>query len=146
MTCKFRGLFYRYNGAMNEQVNDVMGAPVPEQTPTPNPGRFRKGDPRINRDGRPRLIWAECEDRAPRADHLMRLVMPGRDLTFRLSRQDAPWIINLPADVEVVDCRVDAARAATVLVIRSETFPRIAKGAPIPEFKPEFNGLRWRRR
>ena len=51
-----------------------------------------------------------------------------------MSHGDAPWIINLPEDFEMVSCRVDAARDAVVFVIRSIMFPRIAQGAPIPEF------------
>jgi hypothetical protein len=75
----------------------------------------------------------------------MLLVLPGRDLAWRLTKQNAPWIVNLPADFEIVGSRLDAARGAVVLVIRSQVFPRIAKGAVIPRFNPELNGLRWRR-
>jgi hypothetical protein len=72
--------------------------------------------------------------------------VPRRDLAHRLTSDRAPWIVNLPPDFEIVACRVDAARDAVILVIRSETFPRVATGAPIPEFAPEFHGLKWRRR
>jgi hypothetical protein len=123
-----------------------------EMPPKRNPGWFKPGDQRINREGRPRGSKAASEagsapaDRAPCADRLMLLVLPERDLAWRLSRGDSPWIKNLPADFEIVGCRVDAARAAVALVIRWKAFPRIAQAAVIPEFKPAFNGLRWRRR
>ena len=44
---------------------------------------------------------------------------------------------NLPADCEVITSRVDAARDAVALIIRSASFPRIPKGAPLVEFVPE---------
>ncbi len=129
---------------MEEQANNVAGGSAPE--PRRNRGWFKPGgDPRINRDGRPRDEWAACPDRAPRADHLKLLWVPGKALVHRLSHQNAPWLNNLPAGCKVVAIRLDAARDAVALVIRSETFPRIARGAPIPEFKPEFDGLRWGR-
>jgi hypothetical protein len=74
----------------------------------------------------------------------MMLWVPGKNLAYRLSHQNAPWIVNLPADFKIVASRFDTKRDAVAIVIRSEEFPRIAKGAPIPEFAPKFNGLRWR--
>jgi hypothetical protein len=85
-------------------------------------------------------------DRAPSEDRLMLLVLPGADLAWRLRREIAPWINNLPTDVEFVSSRLDVDRSAVVFAMRSKTFPRIARGAPIPEFSPRFNGLLWRRR
>jgi hypothetical protein len=87
----------------------------------------------------------EQANRAPSADRLMLLVLRGRDVAWRLTRQNAPWIVNLPADFEIVACRVDAALDAVTFAIRSTGFPLIAKGAVIPQFRPDFNGLRWRR-
>jgi hypothetical protein len=52
---------------------------------------------------------------------------------------------NLPADFQIVDSQVDAARQGVVFTIRSSAFPRIARGTPIPEFHPSYNGLKWRR-
>jgi hypothetical protein len=94
----------------------------------------------------PSLEGSAPSDRAPCADRLKLLVLPGRDLAWRLSHQNAPWIVNLPVDAEIVGCRVDAAQDALALVIRSKEFPRIAQGRVIPPFKPELNGLIWRRR
>jgi hypothetical protein len=111
-----------------------------------NAGWFQRGDLRINRDGRPRKEWAACTDPAPRADRLMLLWLPGIDLAYRMRNQFGPWIVNLPADCQMVGCRMDGGRDAVALVIRSQSFTRIAKGAPIPEFTPEYNGLKWRRR
>jgi hypothetical protein len=79
----------------------------------------------------------------------MLLVLPGRDLTWRLSREKAPWIVNLPADIDIVGCVHTAAGDGGDVVaffIRSKTFPRIAQGAPIPRFTPQFNGLLYQRR
>jgi hypothetical protein len=131
-----------------QQVNNVVSGPTP--APRRNAGWFRPGDRRINRDGRPRGSKAAsaeaAADRAPAADRLMLLWVPRRDLAHRLSSDRAPWIVNLPADFEIVTSRVDTARDGVALVIRSETFPRVARGAPIPEFAPSFHGLKWRRR
>jgi hypothetical protein len=69
-----------------------------------------------------------------------------RDLAWRLASIKAPCVANLPPDFQVVACRFDAARRVVVLVIRSETFPRVARGAPIPEFEPTFDGLLYRRK
>ncbi len=129
----------------------LAGGPAPEPAPRHNAGWFRRGDRRINREGRPRgsKVAAEAagqpEDRAPVADRLMLLFVVARDLAWRLTQQNAPWMVNLPRDYQIVGCRLDAARQGIVLTIRSGAFPRIARGTPIPEFRPEFNGLRWRR-
>jgi hypothetical protein len=136
---------------MQEQVHNMAGGPVPEPGPKRNAGWFRPGDRRINREGRPKGSKAACQagppvDCAPEADRLMLLWVPAPDLAFRLSKYLAPWIVNLPEDVAIVGCRVDAGRDGVALVIRSQAFPRIAAGAPIPEFRPQFEGLRWRRR
>lgn len=134
-------------GGMEEQVEKLPDA-LPRKR---NPGWFQPGDRRINREGRPRGSKVGPEQRsvaavrAPRADRLRLLVLPGCDLAWRLTNQNAPWIVNLPVDFEVVGCVQAATPDVFALVIRSETFPRIARGAPIPEFKPTFNGLRWRR-
>jgi hypothetical protein len=133
---------------MQEQV-----ATLPVETPPKrNAGWFQRGDPRINRQGRPKRPEAGLEEgkapaiRAACADRLMLVVVPGPDLVWRLRRQNSPWIPNLPEGAEVVGCAHLAARDAVALVIRSEEFPYVARGAAIPEFKPQFNGLIWRRR
>jgi hypothetical protein len=54
-------------------------------------------------------------------------------------------VVNLPNDFWIDGCWVDAARQAVVVTIRSAAFPRITRGAPIPELAPAFNGLKWRR-
>jgi hypothetical protein len=74
----------------------------------------------------------------------MVLFLPAPDLAYRLSRERAPWIVNLPTDCDIVSCRLDA-RRGVVCVIRSQAFPPIAQGAVLPQFTPSFNGLRWRR-
>jgi hypothetical protein len=136
---------------MDEQATNLADGPVPESAPKRNPGWFQPGasDRRINREGRPRGSNAGSQtslaaDRAPYTDRLMALVVPERDLAVRLSRQKGPWVENLPEDFTVVASRVDAARGVVVFVIRSREFPRIAQGTVLPQFRPSFNGLRWR--
>jgi hypothetical protein len=136
---------------MDEQANNAADGSAPDTAPKRNRGWFQRGDARINLEGRPRGSKAAAQegpaaDLASCADRVMVLYVPGLDLLFRLGHQNAPWIVNLPADGEIVSCRVDAARGAVALVIRSESYPRIAQGAVIPEFRPDFNGLRWKRR
>jgi hypothetical protein len=137
---------------MEEQVNQLGDRPVQEPAPKTNLGWFRRGgDRRINRQGRPRGTQAACQagppvDCAAQADRVMLLWVPTGDLAHRLRRYHAPWIVNLPEDVEIVACRVEAGRDSVAVIIRSGSFPRIATGAPIPEFVPSFEGLRWRRR
>lgn len=138
-----------YNANMEEQAQQLVG-PIGQESKS-NPGWFRAGDARINREGRPRGSKAlkgdaPSTDRALQADRLMLLFVPAPDLAFRLTRQNAPWIVNLPSDAEIVGCRLDSARNGLVFTIRSAAFPRIAMGAAVPEFLPAFNGLRWRRR
>jgi hypothetical protein len=57
-----------------------------------------------------------------------------------LEQIKSPCVINLPY-YAIVACRLDACRNALVFTIRSKSFPRIARGAPIPEFHKEWNGL-----
>jgi hypothetical protein len=147
MLNQFTGQFLGYNEGMQEQATTL---PV-ETPPKRNRGWFQPSDRRINREGRPRGSKAGSEEgsapavRAPRADRLRLLVVPGRDLAWRLTNQNAPWMVNLPADFEIVGCAHTAARGAVALVIRSKAFPRIARGTLIPEFTATFNGLKWRR-
>jgi hypothetical protein len=139
---------------MSEDIKELAGAgaAVPEPAPRTNRGWFKSGDPRINRQGRPWGSKADVpegthpEDCAPRADRLRRLVVLERDLVWRLASIKAPGVANLPTDFQVVASRFDAARRVVVFVIRSDTFPRVARGAPIPEFEPTFDGLLYRRK
>jgi hypothetical protein len=77
-------------------VQDSPSKPEPVEAPLPdgppsagNRGRFRRGDPRINREGRPRGSKAGSAEggapavRAPCADRLMLLVLPGVDSARR---------------------------------------------------------------
>jgi hypothetical protein len=120
---------------MEEQVTSVPEPPLPVLRR--NRGWFQRGDPRINRDGRPKKSWAAYEDRAPRAGRFMLLWVPTQNLCRRLTGDGAAGVGNLPTGCKLVSSRVDAARDTIVFVIQSEMFPRIAKGEPIPEFKQE---------
>jgi hypothetical protein len=116
-----------------------------------NAGWFQRGDGRINREGRPRGSKSAAPegstpaDRAPRADRLKLLFVPGLEFAFRLCHPKGFWVTNLPPDFEIVSCRLDPARQGVVLTIRSRTFPRIARDALIPEFAPRFEGRKWTR-
>jgi hypothetical protein len=143
---------YLKSRSMDETSQLLTGQTISEPIPRTNRGWFRQGDRRINREGRPlgpsKRAPTEASspaDLAPCADRLMLLIMRSDDLAWRLTRRLGPWIVNLPEDFEIIWSRVDAESGNTVLVIRSATFARVAKGAPIPTFKKEFNGLRWSR-
>jgi hypothetical protein len=134
---------------MDEQVEKLAGDAVKEPIPRRNRGWFGSGDKRINREGRPHGSKAaaskeDTSDCAWQPDRLKRLLVSERDLAWRLTHQNGPWVINLPSDYQIVNCRIDSDRGGVMFIIRSRTFPRIATGTPIPEFKPEFNGLKWR--
>jgi hypothetical protein len=136
---------------VEKQLNDITIAPMEQPVPLRNRGWFQQNDSRINRQGRPKGSKLAAQrggtlaNLAPRTDRLMVLLVPARGLVWRLRRKLAPWITNLPEDVQVVGCHLDAARDSLVLVLRSKTFPRIAQGTLIPQFKPAHEGLRWRR-
>jgi hypothetical protein len=95
--------------------------------------------PEFQPEAAPSADCAACDD------HLKVLWVPQKALTHRLTHQNAPWLVNLPEERQIVATRLDAARDAVALVIRSASFPLVAKGAMIPEFEPVFNGLRWGR-
>jgi hypothetical protein len=125
---------------MEELASNAADESAQGPAPKGNAGRFRPGDPRINRGGRPKKAWAACIDRAPFAGRLMLLWLPMRDFVRRLARHvdgRVPGIVNLPPDFEVIALRVDAERDAVAVIGRSASFQRIPKGAPIPEFRPE---------
>jgi hypothetical protein len=124
--------------AMDEQTNNARGEPAPDPEPKRNAGWVQRGsDSRRNIDGRPPLAWADCIDPAPCAGRLMLVRVPRQDFARRLTGVYAPWAVNLPADFEIVASRVDTERDVVVLIIRSQSFDRVAKHAPLPEFKPE---------
>jgi hypothetical protein len=134
---------------MDQQVDERAGLSC-ELLPRRNRGWFQAGDRRINREGRPYGSKAAAStdispDCAIQPDRVKRLFVPERDLAWRLTRQYAPWYVNLPDDFQIIACRVDSDRAGVIFIIRSKSFPRIAKGTPIPDFEPAFNGLKWRR-
>jgi len=120
----------------------VEASPIPRRT---NRGWFRSGDKRINYEGRPRrsklAVVGSPADCAKCTDRVMRIFVPGQVVHCCLTRSKAPWLVNLPIDFRIVECRVDAERKGVVFVIRSRTFPKIARGTLIPEIEPTFNGL-----
>ena len=152
--------YRRFNAAMQKTSNQSGGSSIRKPRTLKNRGWFLPGDMRINRDGRPRGSKPAIQehlrpDLAPCADRLKLLIVPSKDLAWRLTKEKAPWIANLPTagsdfhrspDFQIVGCRFDAIRNAIVFVIRAGGFPRIAKGTPIPEFQPSFDGLRWKSR
>jgi hypothetical protein len=117
--------------------------------PMSNRGWFKAGDKRINRRGRPVGSKADPGDgagaveRAATTDSLMVLRLPLKLLACRIAFERGPWITNLPVDVQIVSSRVEANLGLLLLVLRCGSFRRVARGALIPEFHPQFNGLRW---
>jgi hypothetical protein len=104
----------------------------------PRPGRIRAGlrsDRRINREGRPRgsskSKGVPQEYLAPDADRLKLLVVGLNIVDAWLEHLKSPFVTNLPY-YDIVACRLDTRRSALVFTIRSSSFPRIARGAPIP--------------
>jgi hypothetical protein len=127
---------------MDTQVANVAN----NSPPKTNRGWFRGADRRINREGRPRgskRVPDKVVDRAPCADRLCVLFVPLQRLRRRIRNQNGFWIPNLPGDFEIVSVRVDTAQQRVAFVIRSRAFPRIAKGAEIPEFAGSWCGLMW---
>jgi hypothetical protein len=128
---------------MEELVEQMHLGPAPKS----NRGWFKPGDRRINRRGRPVGSKGdpadETVDRAAVTDGLMVLRLPLKLLACRIAFERSPWITNLPVDLQIVSSRVDASQGLVVLVLRSASFQRVARGAVIPEFRPGFNGLRW---
>jgi hypothetical protein len=121
--------------------------PSPEPPREANRGWFTAGDGRINRGGRPRGRKAAAGETRPvakRADCIKVLMIPARDLVWRLKNKLAPWIVNFPADLEIVDCEVDEDSDMVHYIVRSKRFPRIAAGSIIPPFSADFNGLIFR--
>lgn len=136
---------------MDEPIEDLAQDAAPATSPKTNRGWFKPADRRINLEGRPRGSKVATPDGTPpvdcakRADRVKLMFVRGVALAFRLGHGDAPWASNLPPECEIVDCRFDAKRKGVVLTVRSATFPRIARGAPIPEFVPHYNGLKFGR-
>src|SRR5262245_62052074 len=129
---------------MNEPIKKPVAEPVPEpaaaSTPTSNRGWFRAGDERINKQGRPRgsrKRAAGVADVARRADRLMRLEVEG-ELLMRLLRRGqknepgGAWKCAQLHGVRLAGCRFDDDRGTAVLILWDESFPRVARGAPIP--------------
>jgi hypothetical protein len=131
---------------MDDSNTKLVDIQAQEQAPPRNPGWFRVGDNRINRDGRPRGKKLPTEngsvqpDVAQRSDRLMRFFVRSRILISCLTQMKAPWM-GLPPGFQFVDCRVDPVRKGVVFIIRSDKFHRIARGTPIPEFTPGLSGL-----
>jgi hypothetical protein len=134
---------------MEKQATELAEVPEANSAKVPNHGRFRAGDPRINRRGRPRSA-AVAARRALAAQlisgKIMRLFVPGADLRTCLTRWDHPKIINLPSDYKIRDIALDRPRRQIVLTISSERFEVVQAGDPIPEFEPVYDGLRWRKK
>jgi hypothetical protein len=128
---------------MNQElVGRLAVGQAPEAAPKANRGRFQQGDVRINREGRPRgrkTTQPEAGPTAERADRLQAVFLSAWDLARRLTSSGVPVATNLPADFQVVWCGWVGGRGP-FLIIRSKTFPRVARGAAIPEFPAAFAG------
>lgn len=119
------------------------------ETPPPAPpikqnkGWFRPGhDARRNPEGRPRgskgppPAQAKVPElRAERTDRVMWFGYLTKWLREHLHPfgRECTTISNLPADYEIVGCRVYH-NGYMAVIVRSKRFPRVARGAMIPEF------------
>jgi hypothetical protein len=127
---------------MHTPLENTPDEPLPKR----NRGWFQPGDLRINREGRPRgskagsAVEGEPADLAPAADRLMLLLVPTRSARCWLRRLKSPYVLDLPEDFEIVGCRLDAARDGLLFTVRSRAFSRVARGTPIPELSPKWNG------
>jgi hypothetical protein len=130
---------------MEELANQTTDGSVPQ--PKRNRGWFKAGDHRINWEGRPRGSKLRAAGNeafcATSADRVMLLIVRERVLAHRLTNHNSLWVRNLPTDFQIVACRKHPTRDYFILVVRSEDFPRIAKGAIIPRFEPSLDGQRW---
>jgi hypothetical protein len=131
---------------MDENREKLAVETFPIPACRPNRGSFQPGDPRINRQGRPRGKKVRVAEGAPlpvlaeQTDRLMCFFVKSRVLISCLTQMKAPWM-RLPFGIQFVGCRVDPIRKGLVFVIRSDTFDRVARGTPIPEFTPFVGGL-----
>jgi hypothetical protein len=113
-----------------------------------NRGWFRKGDPRINRRGRPHGSKSAPADmdmpveRADATDRLMVLYLPDSLLLLRLYRDDEfGSVTNLPSGCAIVNCRLHAEHKVFAIQIRHYSFPLVARGTVLPEFRAEFHSM-----
>jgi hypothetical protein len=131
---------------MSEQAADLVNG---NSEPGPaNRGWFRRGDPRINRRGRPRngvtAAPRQQTEKKPLSGQLKRLSVPVSDLRVRLAREKGPWMVNLPNDFRIVALELDPVQQMIVLTIHSQVFQAVQEDEEIPWFSPEYHGLKWR--
>jgi hypothetical protein len=56
---------------------------------------------------------------------------------FSYLREKEPWVPAPPCDAHVVGSEVDTSQRTIRLFIRSEGFPEVAEGEPIPDLRQE---------
>jgi hypothetical protein len=124
-------------GAATEANGSACTAALAEHVAPPAPvsvnrGRFKPGDARINRAGRPKgkkaAATADPHDIAPATDRLARVFVPWKRLGLA-------WLASLPADAQLVGARADLARGGVCLMLRSKDFARVARGTAVPEME-----------
>jgi hypothetical protein len=98
--------------------------------------RIPKGSPLV--EFAPEAAPADC---APCDDPLMVLFVPEGQLAHRLRHPRSFIVLNLPHPVEIVASRADPVRKGVLFTLRSACFQPVPRGAPIPEFKAQFQGL-----
>jgi hypothetical protein len=130
--------------SMDESTNNLVTTANLEAPAKSNRGRFVPGDPRINLRGRPRKAPPKPQPAKPVSGPIMTLFVSGSFFQKRLTWLRAPWIRNLPSDWEIVAGQWDSIRQGLALTIRSKGFRVIETGQAVPEFKPCYNGLKWR--
>jgi hypothetical protein len=103
-------------------LDRVLRVSVWEEKPRGSTGRKAEG--------------LRCDERPSR---VMRMFVPWPHLLAHFTgKRDGFWLRNLPPDTRPVSCVLDRARSGVKFLIRSETFPEVAEGEPIPEFPWKF--------
>jgi hypothetical protein len=99
-----------------------IGEPLPGSGPRPAPSlpvlAPQPTPPTQGRGGAPQRV--------------KKLILPAGQLSYFFSGLPGSWVVGLPRNFEIVGWAVDSAQGRVELTIRSETFPPVAEGEPIP--------------
>ncbi len=121
----------RLNRAIVPTESVSKKAEGPTESPrAEQPDLATKGD----RNGRPGSLtnWLPDDDQLRR----VKQVRVSEALLFGLLRSgNAGWARKAPFDARVVGCIADPSRREVCLIVRSQTFPEVAHGEPVPELE-----------
>jgi hypothetical protein len=100
----------------------IAAAPTRARESLPRP------EPSIPNDSAPEMLTGRQPGR------VKTVFLPDRQVVSLVRSYRA----SAPKDVQVVGCVVDQARGGVVFTIKSDTFPVVGMGEPVPELAPEF--------